>query len=269
LVTVSRPENISAPTPVVLAAVAHPDDIEFMMAGTLLLLQSAGAGLHFWNLGSGDCGSTSLAREALIATRHAEARASAALANATLHPPLFDDFRIFYDGPSLRRVAAVVRAIRPTIILTHSPEDYMEDHQNTARLIATAAFSRAAPNFPTEPQPPYDLPVALYHALPHGLRDALRRPVAADFFVNLSPVLARKDALLACHRSQQAWLDATQGMSAYLESMTAMGREAGAQSGRFEHAEGWHRHSHLGFAAADYDPLCALLPGQTCPAPSP
>ena len=28
--------------PVVLAAVAHPDDIEFMMAGTLLLLKRAG-----------------------------------------------------------------------------------------------------------------------------------------------------------------------------------------------------------------------------------
>jgi len=260
--------NHPAQAPVVLAAVAHPDDIEFMMAGTLLLLQSAGAALHFWNLSSGDCGSTTMPREELIATRRAEAGESAALANATLHPPLFADFRIFYDEPSLRRVAAVVRAIRPTIILTHSPEDYMEDHQNTARLVVTAAFARAAPNFPTEPpQPPWTAPVAIYHALPHGLHDALRRPVPADFFVNISPVLARKHALLACHRSQQAWLDATQGMSAYLDSMTAMGRAAGAQSGRFEHAEGWRRHSHLGFATADFDPLPALLPAQTCPAP--
>ena len=35
---------------VVLAAAAHPDDIEFMMAGTLLLLKRAGAEIHMWNL---------------------------------------------------------------------------------------------------------------------------------------------------------------------------------------------------------------------------
>ena len=239
------------------------------MAGTLLLLRDAGAELHFWNLGSGDCGTTTLPRDEIIRLRRGEAQASAALAGATLHPPLFDDFRIFYDEPSLRRVAAVERAIRPTLVLTHSPEDYMEDHQNTARLLVTAAFSRAAPNFPTEPPaPPYDSPVALYHALPHGLKDGLRRPVPPDFCVNISPVMARKRALLACHRSQQAWLDATQGMSSYLDSMTAMSREAGALSGRYEFAEGWRRHSHLGFAAADYDPLCALLPGHTHLLPS-
>jgi LmbE family N-acetylglucosaminyl deacetylase len=256
-----------AAAPVVLAAAAHPDDIEFMMAGTLLLLRAAGATLHFWNLSSGDCGSTIGPRDEVIATRRTEAQASAVLAGAVLHPPQFEDFRIFYDESSLRRVAAVVRAIRPNIILTHSPEDYMEDHQNTARLVATAAFSRASPNFPTDPrQPAYSDPVALYHAMPHGLRDALRRPVVPDIFVNITPVLARKHALLACHRSQQAWLDATQGMSAYLDSMAAMTREVGVQSGCYEHAEGWRRHSHLGYAAADFDPLTALLPGQTCAA---
>jgi LmbE family N-acetylglucosaminyl deacetylase len=250
----------SLSTSVVLAAVAHPDDIEFMMAGTLLLLREAGAELHVWNLSHGDCGSVIHPRNELIKLRRQEAQAAADLTGAILHPPLFDDFRIFYDEPSLLRVAAVVRAIRPTLILTHSPEDYMEDHQHTARLVVTAAFSRAAPNFATEPpQPPYALPVAIYHAMPHGLRDAVRRPVTPDLFVNITPVLARKRALLACHRSQQAWLDATQGMPAYLESMAAMSHAVGVLSGRFEHAEGWRRHSHLGFAAADYDPLPALL----------
>ncbi len=256
------------PRPIVLAAVAHPDDIEFMMAGTLLLLRDAGAELHCWNLSRGDGGTTTHPRDEIIRLRREEAQEAAALAGAALHPPLFDDFRIFYNEPSLRRVAAVVRSIRPTLILTHSPEDYMEDHQNTARLLVTAAFSRAAPNFPTEPPaPPYAGPVALYHALPHGLRDGLRRPVPPDFCVNISPVMARKRALLACHRSQQAWLDTTQGMASHLDTMTAQCREVGAMSGRFELAEGWRRHSHLGFAPADYDPLCALLPGQTHPHP--
>ena len=30
-------------------------------------------------------------------------------------------------------------------------------------------------------------------------------------------------------------------------------------SGRFKHAEGWRRHSHLGFASEDADPLREAL----------
>ena len=38
---------------VALASAAHPDDIEFMMAGTLLLLKETGAEIHMWNLSIG------------------------------------------------------------------------------------------------------------------------------------------------------------------------------------------------------------------------
>ncbi|MEY4004278.1 MAG: hypothetical protein RLZZ221_374 [Verrucomicrobiota bacterium] len=40
-----------------IAIAAHPDDIEFMMAGTLRLLREAGWRTHYLNLSSGSCGS--------------------------------------------------------------------------------------------------------------------------------------------------------------------------------------------------------------------
>ena len=40
-----------------IAIGAHPDDIEFYMAGTLLLLQQAGYEIHYLNVASGNCGS--------------------------------------------------------------------------------------------------------------------------------------------------------------------------------------------------------------------
>ena len=43
--------------PVVLAAAAHPDDIEFLFAGTLLSLKQAGCEVHLWNLSNGCLGS--------------------------------------------------------------------------------------------------------------------------------------------------------------------------------------------------------------------
>ncbi len=248
----------------VLAAAAHPDDIEFMMAGTLLRLRDAGCEIHMWNLANGCCGSATLSRAEAAALRWQEAQASAALAGATAHPPLFDDLGIFYDAASLAKVAAVIRGIAPDIILTQSPRDYMEDHQNTVRLVVSGAFTRGMRNFPTDPsREPCGNPVALYHALPHGLLDSLRRPVPADFFTDVTAVLARKRAMLACHASQKEWLDATQGMDAYLDEMEEMGRRVGAMSGRFANAEGWRRHSHLGFGAEDFDPLNHILTDHT------
>lgn len=244
----------------VLAAATHPDDIEFMMAGTLLRLKDEGCEIHLWNLANGCCGSATLSREETDAVRWKEAQASAQLAGGIAHPPLFDDLEIFYDARSLARTAAVVRAIQPDIILTQSPRDYMEDHQNTARLVVTAAFSRGMKNYRTDPeQPVSERPVAIYHALPHGLKDEIRQAVSPEFYIEITGVLARKRAMLACHASQKEWLDVSQGMDAYLNEMEGMGREVGRMSGQYEYAEGWRRHSHLGFAAEDFDPMKELL----------
>lgn len=245
---------------IALAAAAHPDDIEFMMAGTLLRLKDAGCDIHLFNLANGCCGSNRLSRGETADRRWHEAQAAAAAAGGTAHPPLFDDLEVFYDKPSLAKVAAIIRRIRPDIILTQSPRDYMEDHQNAVRLIVSAAFARAMRNFPTDPEAaPCDQPVALYHALPHGLNDALRQPVIPHFFTDITRVLGRKRAMLACHASQKEWLDETQGMEACLDEMELMSREVGRMSGTFEHAEGWRRHSHLGFGLEDFDPLQTLL----------
>lgn len=192
--------------------------------------------------------------------RWEEEQASAAAAGGTAHPPLLNDLEIFYDQCSLAKVPAVIRRIRPDIILTQSPQDYMEDHQNTVRLVVSGAFTRGMKNFPTDPQvDPYDKPVALYHALPHGLNDALRQPVVPHCFTDITGVLARKRAMLACHASQKQWLDEIQGMDVYLDEMERMSRQVGQLSGKYEFAEGWRRHSHLGFGPEDFDPLQTLL----------
>jgi LmbE family N-acetylglucosaminyl deacetylase len=136
----------------------------------------------------------------------------------------------------------------------------MEDHTNTCRLAVTAAFSRGMPNFRTSPaRRPLDADVTVYHAMPHGLRDGLRRRVMPGAFVNTTAVHATKRAALAAHASQQGWLDASQGLDSYLGTLDAMSLAVGRMSGRFRHAEGWRRHLHLGFSAGDADPLAAAL----------
>jgi LmbE family N-acetylglucosaminyl deacetylase len=244
----------------VLAIAAHPDDIEFMMSGTLLRLGAAGAELHMWNLCSGNCGTESLSADEIRRQRAGEALASAQVAGATLYPPLADDLELLYEVRHLRRIAAVIRQVQPTIILTQSPADYMEDHQNTTRLVVTAAFAKGMMNFVTEPPTaPWNQPAVVYHALPHGLHDGLRHRVRPELFVDIEPVLETKRRMLACHVSQKAWLDATQGMGSYVHEMERLCRLMGTMSGRFALAEAWRRHLHLGFAPEGYDPLAERL----------
>ena len=47
----------------VLAIVAHPDDAEFLCAGTLTLLQRQGWQVHIATMTPGDCGTAELNRE--------------------------------------------------------------------------------------------------------------------------------------------------------------------------------------------------------------
>ena len=53
----SSPLNVECASHAAFAIGAHPDDIEFYMAGTLLLLKQAGCEIHYMNLASGNCGS--------------------------------------------------------------------------------------------------------------------------------------------------------------------------------------------------------------------
>jgi LmbE family N-acetylglucosaminyl deacetylase len=123
-------------------------------------------------------------------------------------------------------------------------------------LAVTAAFSKGMPNFKVTPaRKPTDQDITVYHAMPHGLRDPLRRRIAPGSFVNTTPVHETKLKSLKAHTSQQNWLDVSQGMNSYLQTMDDYSREVGRLSGKFKYAEGWRRHLHLGFSSEEIDPL--------------
>ena len=230
------------------------------MAGTLLHLAEAGWDVHYMNLASGNCGSLETDAQETRIVRAKESREAARLLGATYHPSICDDLEIIYHVDLLRKLTAVVREVAPNVVLTHSPQDYMEDHMAASRLAVTAAFARNMPNFRVEPPTlPINPEVTIYHAMPHGLRDGLRRRVEAGAWVDTTTCHSKKREALAVHRSQKDWLDKSQGMDSYLISMDDMSKEVGQQSGEFEHAEGWRRHSHLGFASEEQDPLKEAL----------
>ena len=119
----------------VLAIVSHPDDAEFLCAGTLALLSRAGWKIQLTTMTSGDCGSKELSKEEIIAIRRQEATDAARIINAGYESLEFEDMFITYDKPSILRVLLHLRKIKPQIVLTMSPSCYMVDHEITTRTV--------------------------------------------------------------------------------------------------------------------------------------
>ena len=244
----------------VFALHCHPDDIEFMMAGTLFLLKEAGCELHYMNLANGCYGSNEYSREETIQVRKEEAMQAASFLGAEFHGSITDDLSVFYTPELISQTVAVIREIKPDILLLPSPEEYMEDHMNTCRVGVTAAFSRGIPNYLSNPERPAIFSdVTLYHAMPYGLADGLRRKIIPDFYIDIENVIDEKTTMLGYHRSQKEWLDKSQGLDSYLQTMKDMCAVMGQDSQEFQFAEGWRRHSHLGFSSMEITPLEDIL----------
>ena len=135
----------------VLAVGAHPDDVEIMCSGTLLMLRQLGCEIHVASLTLGDCGSFEHSNEELRRIRQREAQRACELLGSTYQHSGFNDLCIFNDDISNRRVTELVREVNPEVVVTHSPQDYMSDHEVTSLLVRNACFNAPIPNLPTVP----------------------------------------------------------------------------------------------------------------------
>src|SRR3984957_15550368 len=93
----------------ILALHAHPDDVEFQSAGTLILLREAGCGGTIATMTPGVCGSAEHDAETIAEIRRREANESAALMGADYLCLEFRDLAIFNDDESRRRVTEALR----------------------------------------------------------------------------------------------------------------------------------------------------------------
>jgi LmbE family N-acetylglucosaminyl deacetylase len=246
-------------TDIILSLLAHPDDAEFLCAGTLIrMAREHGWDVHIASMTPGDCGSAELPPEEISRLRRAEGAHAADLIGARYHCLEERDLLIFYNERSLERVTRLLRAVRPRIVLTHSPADYMLDHEMTGTVARAAVFGAPIPNFLCErhPGPPLEDIPHLYYCDPIEGKDMLGREVAAGFCVDISGVIETKADMLACHASQREWLLKHHGMDQYVLAM----REWGAQRGRgcgVAYAEGFRQ--HLGHSYPPDNLLAKLL----------
>src|SRR5438876_2798236 len=102
---------------VVLSILAHPDDAEFLCAGTLIrLVREHGWEAHIASMTPGDCGSAELAAEEISRIRRSEGAKAAALIGAAYHCLEERDLLIFYNERALERITQLLRQVRPRIL---------------------------------------------------------------------------------------------------------------------------------------------------------
>jgi N-acetylglucosamine malate deacetylase 1 len=218
----------------VLALHAHPDDVEFQCAGTLILLRDIGARVTIATMTPGDCGSAEHDAEAISDIRRDEARRSAAVIGAEYICLEFRDLAIFNDDESRRRITEALRRIQPEMILTAPPFDYIADHEMTSLLVRDSCFAASCPNYTTrqwEPAPALTKISHLYFVDPLEGVDRAGMPVPVDFYVDVTRVFPTKREMLACHASQRNWLLRQHGMDEYLEMQAKWGARRGAEIG--------------------------------------
>jgi len=242
----------------VLAVMAHPDDIEFTCAGTLVLLRRAGWEVHLATMTAGDLGTATLSRAAISRIRRKEAAASARLLGAGYTCLGFDDLTIVYNEAAKRRVSALLRLVRPDLVIVPSPVDYMADHEETPRIVREAAFASTVRNWRASlhgrrPLPCAKLPAILY-ADPIDNVDHFGRRVAVPLVVDITSSIDLKEEMLACHDSQRAWLRHQHGEDEYLLWMRRVGADRARDFGRAEvkYAEGFRQHLGHGFPHDDH-----------------
>ena len=230
----------------VLAFMAHPDDVEFTCAGTLVRLQNeAGCQITIATATSGDCGSAQHRPDEIARIRHAEAVAAAGVIGAEYYCAGCSDVFILYDEPTIRRFVELIRKARPDIVITQPPTDYMVDHEMCGKLVRTATFIAGGPNLLTrdiDPAPPTERVPHLYYADPTEHIDPIDgRPVIPDIVVDITSVMPTKEKMLACHASQREWLRKHHGMDEYIENMKRRGAARGKLIGK-PYAEGFRIH---------------------------
>ena len=217
-----------------LAIAAHPDDVEFGCGATLARWAAAGCAVHHLVLTDGSKGTWDVEVDvaALVATRQVEQRAAAAALGATGEVRFLGrtDGELEADVATRLEVAAVLRELRPEVVLGHDPWRRYRlhpDHRAAGWLACDGVVAAREPHVRIADRPAWR-PSALL------LWEADEPDVAVDVTGHTD---AKLDALLAHATQHESTMAITDGAAAgeeaarfrrrVLEKLATWGAEVG------------------------------------------
>jgi bacillithiol biosynthesis deacetylase BshB1 len=175
----------------VLAIFAHPDDAELLCGGALIRSADRGERVGVVDLSRGESGTFGSAD---LRGREAD-RASQIMGLTTRRSASLTDAAIVNDLPSRQAVVALLRELRPRVVVTHWVEGRHPDHRVAAQLVYDACFLSGLARFDAPGEP--FRPLKLAHATAYR-EDAPRPSVVID----VTDQIDRKLEALASYGSQ-------------------------------------------------------------------
>lgn len=232
--------DLSTPPARALVVVAHPDDIDFSMAGTVAALTAAGSEVVYAIATSGEAGPPEdMDRTELMTLREQEQRAAAAAVG--VHDVRFlgqPDGHLVADLDLRRCISGVIRDVRPDLVLQPSPQRRYDriyashpDHLAVAEATLSAVYPDA--------RNPHAHPSLLLDGLePHSVPEVWITGLdPLNLFVDVTDTFDRRIAALAAHASQVGWIEDLEG---FLEARAGeLTVHHGLPEGRL--TEGFHR----------------------------
>jgi N-acetylglucosamine malate deacetylase 1 len=216
----------------VLAVGAHPDDLEILCGGTLARYVREGHAVVMCHASRGDRGSFVHTSDEIASIRGREARRAAEICGAEHATLGLSDGEVNASDPGQRRLLVdLVRDARPDVIITHSPNDYMSDHNELSRLVFECSFHATLPLYQTA-KPHHSRVTPIYY-----MDTLMGLGFQPTEYVDVSDVIDTKAAMLEAHETQLAWLRDHDGVDV-VEQMKTATRFRGLQCGA-QYAEGF------------------------------
>ena len=193
-----------------MVIVAHPDDIDFGMAGTVAALTSAGCHVAYCLATSGEAGDDDMSHtpDELAAMRQAEQTAAAAKVGVSdLHWLGHPDGMVVADLGLRRDIARAIRISRPDVVMcqTTVPNwDHIYISHPDHLATATAALAAVYP----DARNPRAFPELLDEGhKPHSVTEIWLTGTEPNRYVDITDTFERKMAALREHHSQVAQFD--------------------------------------------------------------
>jgi len=213
------------------AIAAHPDDIEFLCAGTLAKYAQRGDEVFNVVCTNGDMGHVEIPPAELAEIRTQEATAAAETVGAQIKLLGEPDEWLFHDKRTRLLMIDAIRWANPDVIITHSPADYHADHRVCSEMVFAASFLSTVPHIESE-HPAQDHVAALVY---------MDTVAAANFipevYVDITDTYELKKQALLCHQSQVKWLQDHDNIDV-VDFIEAVARTRGLQCG-VKYAEGF------------------------------
>ena len=223
----------------VLAVAAHPDDLEFQCAGTLAKYRKAGHKVVMCHACNGNKGHKTIPSDELGRVRTEEARQGAKIIGADAITPDIGDLEIFVDRDDSLRLVDIIRQVRPDVVITHPPDDYMSDHTVTSQLVRDATFNATVPYLKTQHGPTDKIPPLYFMDASAGIG------FLPTEYVDITEEFETKKQMLLCHKSQHEWLEDHDSID-LVEFMETLAKFRGMQCGvryaeAFRRCDAWGR----------------------------